>query len=286
MTIKVTLKIQQATGGEPDPVTGRVAGPNRLAGWTESWYYDGLDMPAARAAVLPPAVQLPGKPANALVPYRARLLPTSAVIVQATFQIVDGRSPVDAVPLAVAGRSDLAPDLPQCTLLVRVTTRDGNQTNHYLRGLPDARAAGGEYDAGNEAYETALANYLGFLPQFQLRVRSRAPLAPKIDRIETDGTVRLLGASDATVGGEPVRVLRTIDACKRRRGGLFTVTATNEAARTVTIAGWTYGVTKGGRLRRELIRPSQILRAVAVRVVPHKVGRPFALSSGRRSARR
>src|SRR5262249_46844528 len=90
MKVKVSMLFSLTTGGGP--------GQNlqRVGGWSESVYWEGLTIDALKAALFAPAAGGVGG-VQPLCPTRASLLPTSAQLVGQRLQQVDPPGPTTSL---------------------------------------------------------------------------------------------------------------------------------------------------------------------------------------------
>lgn len=265
---KATMLFQATTapaGVSPDPA--------RTGGWSESHYFDGsLDI--LRSSF------------GSLCNRRANLLPNNTFIVGQRFQLLGGGSTTQGV--RYMGNAGTAQDIPQMAILAYVPANGYvNVSRLTLRGLPDARVVGGEYNP-LDTYNTALTAYLTELGLLGFRFKARSFLAAKDDVISiTSGGLATLATGLGLSRGDKVRLLRTRNIHGNSVSGVYTVLSETDVV-NVLLADWGGVAAVGGVMRKEvtIYPPYDNKGSSRGRVITKKVGSPFGKYRGRRSKRR
>lgn len=247
----------------------------RVAGWSESWYFDG-DVLAAET------------PAQRLCEARAAILPSNSKIIGQRYQVIGGMSRTSS--LIFPGTTRLGNDVPQMALLCRVVAiGTANKKLFTLRGLPDNYVVAGELAAVDQLVP-AVRNYLTNVSILGFRFRGRTLTNPQVNilSVAADGTFQL--TADLIYNqGDYLTMMRVKDVFGRSvKGSFYVLTKTD--ARNGRFASWPAGVAVGqnGRVRKLEYQYPQIagVGSQYLRVVVRKVGRPFDLYHGRAPARR
>jgi hypothetical protein len=277
MTIKCTMFFVQNTA-----VSSPNAPIHRQGGWTESWYYPGVSVPAARAA-FGDASSVPN-----LCSARAAMLPLGASIVAQRYQVVAPTvSPAQLTSFNYTSPGGVEGDYPQGALLCRVPALGASNVRRaILRGLPDSVVTEGEYTP-SFGFGISLAGFFGALQPFAFRGRDLSQPVLKIINVTAAGVVTTETNITLTVG-QMVRVLKTQTSAGSLKGGRFQVSAVGPGSNVFTLLNWALGATTGGSVRPDLVVYPMIDSGnISVsRVVTRRVGRPFVTFRGRRSTRR
>src|SRR5262245_22184659 len=280
MLFKFTMLFQHTTA-----TTLTNAVPNRLGGFSESWYFQGnsaQDLYAAAGLTAP----APGATLPDLMSARAGFLPNSSFIVGARVQQLDPLGPSQPFAKQFPGQFALDQDIPQMALLCTVPGLNvKNIRRTILRALPDGDVLQGEW-VPRSVTRQAVLRFFSALGAWRFRGLDLAAVNVPIITILTDGTVTLGGASAGFAINDKVKVLRTRDATDDVIGGIFTVTAI-PGATSLKIANWTAGACTGGSIRKHaFVYPLvDVANSSIGRVVTKRVGRPFTAYRGRRSRR-
>ena len=286
MTIKVTLRFSAISGKAP----AALGAPGvRIHGWTESLYFQGNDVEAAKAKAFPPN---PNEFADTLANKRSTLLPERARIVAGELRVVGAPAPPVVVPLNLYGLRPQPNDLPQFSLLVRLSASNLRRANFFLRGIPDGVIVNGEYVGGDANWTANMAAYLAFLTNYQIHSRVSSTAVNEVVSVTQDAAPSTGGqlvyrGTVNFVTGDLIRVRRSLDSCRRRRGALLRIALIAPTTKTITFEeGWKWGNTTGGTVGPDEDDFFNITAAVIQRAVLKKVGRPAELFRGRRPARR
>jgi hypothetical protein len=276
MTIKCTIFMQQTTN-----TSKPFSAIHRVGGWSESYYFGGVDVNACIKAFQTGVGGTLG-----LGPTRANLLANGAAIVGQRFQIVApsiGQSQSSSYTYTPTG--SYVADQPQMALLIKVPGNGvPNIRRVILRGIPDQFIVDGEF-APNLDFLNLLGQFLAELSNWQFRGRDLTQPAFKIITIAIDGTVTCEAVPTFAVN-QMVRVLRTMNSGGDLVGGRFQVTTTGPSPVAFKLLNWTQGACTGGTVRADAIIYPQMAGNLASigRAVVKKVGRPFVGYRGRRSA--
>jgi len=275
--IKCTALLRVGTGNEELSLAS-----SRLAGWSESWYYEG-SIDGART------MWADGSPNWCNL--RARLLPTKSWVVGQRYQIVDGQGLPQGGAVVSAGvfpgASGLVCDSPSQSLLVAYYGPDGLNVRRWaMRGLPDARQLSGEYNP-SDAWTLALNNLRAFIVT-RLLFRAVNHTYVKSNVLQVDGTGLVTTKTDHGLAtGQDVFLSRMLDTSTGRSYSTVRVVGTVPTARTFNVApSLATTIYKGGTARRRGYLFSPVQRTVLERTTVRKVGRPTEEYRGRVSARR
>lgn len=270
MIVKCTAIFQLATN-----ISSPTRPDRRVGGWSESVYDDVGSFGVATINAF-----------NKLCRLRAALLPTGSYIKGQRYQFVTpaGQSQTRDVPFP--GPVGVPTDVPQMALLCSCPGKNViNRRNMILRGLPDAQVVEGEY-VGINNYSQLVSAYFEQLSEFNFRGVDLAQQAFPLLTIAADG--RLTFEDTTTlVAGEMVKVLRTLDSDDRKKGGVFkTIGLENPVG--LGLINWPHGLTKGGKVRKNLIIWPAFdgARCQISQAIVRKVGKTSGQYRGRRSAKR
>ena len=267
--IKCTMLLQLNT----TPADLGVAS-GRIAGWSESWYYDGTVAAAKTNFEL-------------LCRHRAGGLPTSAAVIGQRYQTIGGGSVTHNV--RSPGNSGVTNDAPQMGVLCKMPGSGvANIRRMTFRGIPDAWITGGELNgaAGFNAWFNLMARRIAG-DGWRFRGRDLARPTARIASI----AARVLTLTDALAFGVgdylQLRDVRTTTG--RSVSGLYQVEATTGAT-NATLRGFPATSTvelNGFASLNVIIYPTFAAAGEmqVVRSVVKKVGRPFDQYRGRSSRR-
>jgi len=271
---KCTALLRQLTG----IATQSQSLPNRLAGWSESWYFDGT-LAAAKSKFYDGG--------ESWCRYRAALLPARGSITEQRIQAVSPAGGTFISQTLFPASTTLATDAPQVAILCAYISGDGlNTRNWAIRDLPDARQEYGEY-SGSGAFNLALLNFNDFIVNnFSIRCVNHAFVKSNIISIDANGLVKTKQAHDLVAGNE-VAISRTINSITTRSNSFLHTVATAPTPTTFTTQEGFGGVpyTKG-TARHYAIGFQSVSAWRQERTVTRKVGRPSEEYRGRVSARR
>lgn len=247
----------------------------RTGGWTESYYQDADSISLVRGAF------------ETLCTARARLLPAGARITGQRYQQVNpvGRSATG--DRNFPGSSALEGDIPQMALHFRINGEGVvNARSVDLRGIPDDVVVKGEYRV-IVAFQNSLQNFFVTLQGFQFRALDLSVPTYRIFGVDNTGLFVLEDAAPAIVPGSVIQVLRTLNEAKQQVGGRFLV-LTKPTTTTGTLKNWTFGETRGGRMRINSYIYPVFERGDknSALVIDKKIGRPSKGYRGRRSSRK
>lgn len=284
MPSKVTMIFHQQTG-DPEAV-----GFVRTAGWTESVWVNTNDHTLIRQLI-----ELPGGMApNSIIHQRRRILSTTGTIrgyrIQSYNLIGQQLLPTGGMtPRSYGGAGQAGDaDSPGLALLIRMN-HDTIPASVRLRtaGIPDGWVVGGE--VGPAADLLAIGGYIGALARSFGSILIDPLQAPVVIRSITGngvitGVLPISGLAVNTI----VKVAGSLDACRRRRGGVYVITEIGNPAGTIKINGWQWGPTTGGKVRRHVRGFYQFSATGSdwLKNIVRKVGAPFDQFRGRRSSRR
>lgn len=246
----------------------------RSFGFSETFYRAGA------------SVREPEAVTDALAVLRLGILPDSVTWVGTRF--VDPDAP--GVTLALARDRDGAygktADTPWQALNVRMSSPDGNNCNHYLRGIPDPEITGGGANFTNN-FNNRLYSYLTELKtNFWLFKGRQLANFPKLVTSVTAGVVVMTEALSGAALNKQVKFYRTKDDNGDSVRGVKKITAfTNESNFTVA-PGMTGHDLHDGKLYLQTFAYHGINVTEKGRIVTKKVGAPFFRLRGRRTATR
>jgi len=266
---KFTMVFQQATGQSIENGL-----PNRVGGWTESWY---------RAEVYPFSA-LVDLQVTALMATRAALLPSFAAIVGQRYQVVDpvGRSATAARKFP--GASSLAQDVPNLCLYARARSTSANIRPVYLRGLPDSVVVRGEF-APTPGFQRDLTTFYRQLTGGGWLFEGVDLAAPQfaIASITTGGLITWAEPIPYN-DGDRVTIIRTELANGRRSGGTYRLSSVS-AGITGQLINWDLGACVRGTTRAYTLSLHAVSALETSRVLTKKVGGVFDRYRGRASNR-
>lgn len=278
MTVKMTIIMQLSTNvSDPTKVV------RRIGGWTESWYYPGLSIPAALAAAKNPI----GDWGGGLLSYRAALLPLGGAIVGMRFQLVNPVGPSQSISEILPGTATTQADIPQMALLCRVPAVGANNIRPLiLRGIPDARVVEGEY-LPSQAFSNDLVSFFQSLSGWQFRGRDLSNPGSKIISIAAGGNF----ITEAATGFAPmqmVRILRSQDEFGDFVSGRFQVDTIGPGTNQGHLLNWGSASVSGGTIRPDgIVFLNVDSKNIGIgRIITRRVGRPSIQYRGRRSRKR
>jgi len=276
MTTKYTQLFQASTVDSD-------GNPARNAGWSESHY---TDLPPTGTAITAATTALDQKRA-ALMPANTKIVGSRVQEVDTELNVGQSRSYESNIP----GNAGTQNDLPSMSLEWRVRSTEGaNAAELHIRGVPDARVLKGEFDKGSSSFNQALISFFNELKNgWKFRGRVRTNIVSKIANITVEGTVATQ-TPHGLAEGDLVRLLRTRNVSGKLVSGVYFVASTSNAL-TFVLANWTgNGQVLKGKVRKAgyaffnlTILDSEVLDPLAVN---RKVGRPFHLFRGRRTAKK
>jgi len=241
----------------------------RVAGWSETWYFDGSET-AARAV------------ADGYNKRRSGLISVAGGSVAFRLQQVGQRALV--VENVYPGISPSAQDIPQMALQCSVLGQGVNNRKVFqLRGIPDSIVDRGDY-VPTVAFQTNFDALAAFLPTNQVRFRAINQANPQVNIISiSQAGVMVLAAPLTFAVGSYITLLR----CKATNGesvsGTYFVQA--KASNTeCTLAQWNFQAVSFKGQARVLDYIYPIVGAatlLATKIGTRKVGRPFDLYRGR-----
>lgn len=246
---------------------------SRTAGWTESFYDTGTTIDVFREEF------------ELLCAKRAALLATGGRIVGQTYVGIDPPGPGATAATAFNGPAGRPADSPNVALVCRATAVGLRNTRTLkLAGIPDQFVTLGEFNP-TPAYETQLQAFFGQLVDRHWDFRGKdfdQPAIP-IFAISNAGLVTTM-ENTALVVGDFVEILRTQAAVPSELVRLYQVSAVTNATK-FTLADWTAGAAKGGRVRKRAYVYPTYAAVKFRRLGTRKVGRPFTGFVGRQSKR-
>lgn len=263
-------------------VTTGLLGDNRRGGWSESHYLTA-DSTTDAARIM----QVGTGARSGLLPSRAALLPERANIIGVRIQDVDNAvGKVAILDRTYPGVVGVATDVPQMAVQLHVgCVGVRNVGKEELRCIPDDMVKYGVYRP-TDAYKASMDAYIRNLGAYKIFGVDFAQPRGRILNI-TDGG--LVTTRDDLLGlgiNDKIKVLRTTFANGRRGGDVLPVTSVT-LPRKIQLDSWLFGPSTGGSVRKNVLTyfPVDSDSTFVKRVMIRKVGRPFDLYSGRRSAR-
>ena len=288
MSIKVVIVFQQVTQkGADAPLLGYV-GAQHIAGWSEHVWFPSDNLDDCLTALRGPALVNGEQP---LLYTRSLCLSNNASILGVRlYQGGAGRGAF--YPMGFAG-SGGAEDIPQMALLCAAVSGGTPSVRRFtLRGIPDGQVVNGEFSPTTDFY-SRLDMYFGSLTNFGFKGANpvtKYPIASIVQQAGPAlvGLVTLMGNNQFAVS-QFVTINQTLDVNGNRLGGQFMVSAVGPLNNQFSIAGWNQGNTQGGTVSipGNAVFPFSGGGNVNVeRITTRRVGRPFGLYRGRRSAQR
>lgn len=250
------------------------APPVRVAGWSESFYYNDSITDSGDIA--------------RLCQRRAALLPQNAFIIGQRYQFADGSSRSDSV--RYNSNTGLAVDVPQMSLLCSARNLAQQSTRRFMiRGIPDAWVVNGELVGGSAgvAARARINAYFDELADWLWKARDRNAATADIMTIAANGQFNL--AQDlAFADGDLLRFQRVVSTVKLPIKGSYRVLS-HTSQRVGVFANWN-GLTVSNVGKVQLVAfkfvPFVIKAQSFSRVAVKKVGRSFFQYRGRASKRK
>jgi len=218
-----------------------------------------------------------------LGPARAGCLPSNVTLTDALMYTSAGGRGVP-VPLGFVGTQPRSDQVNVAALMATRNPTAPAQRRWWLHCLPDIWVVDGELVV-NAVQTGYIRNYLNAMQVGNWLGLVRNDLQ-SIVTISQAGLVSLAGASPYAVG-QLLRVSRTLDANKRKRGAQKFVASVGPLANQFTLGDWTLGTCTGG----SIFRPTYDFYSIGggdgayvERVGTKRVGRPFDLYRGRQPA--
>lgn len=273
-SLKVVLICGSGRRDENTDPAGTLPG----GGWAETYWADSAAGPAFDEKV------------KALIRERCTLMSNEAFV--SGFRVTDtsNGNRTKAARYLKFGSSALRCDnVEQSLSWVLRATGDPNRRVLTLRGVPDARVAGGTYKKQPD-YDAALRSFFRFLLQDPWRFRGKdlSGDSKQIATISAEGLVTL-DEDHTFVDKNPVQVLRSI-AVGHRLKGISTIVNGAPVGRAIQLRDWPFGASVRGRLR--LIKTAKLYpmelsddEIITPEVRERQTGGPSKRSRGRRSAR-
>lgn len=243
----------------------------KAGGWSESWYRDGSEDDAIRAA-------------GEISKRRAFWLPSTVEILGSRIQLVGGRGRFleNRWPGVVQGAN--AQDVPQMAALLECSGAGvQNVKRYHVRGLPDSYVVGGSLDK-TKFTEQSFTTWMRTLIAQEARFRAinLAGTRAKVASIDANGNVVLLAPLTFNVN-DAMSLLRVRNSQGKAIRGTYYVETKVDGA-TFKLRNWTGGVvTLTGEMRAQSIIYPQVSlnNARILGAAVRKVGRPFVVYRGR-----
>lgn len=253
------------------------AGGNRLAGWTESWYYPG---DVGNAMLFAAAGN------NCLCALRAKCLPRSGQIVAQRYQIVDTNPPGNStLRNVVFPGGQWETDIPSMSLLVSVPTNGSRNVKRFqMRGIPDQFVQDGEYTP-DPVFSKAATTFFNSLNNWRFRGIDYNSPKTQVDTVNLLGICQLIGgvvpAVGSTVSYFAGKDSVTFQAIRLHN---YVVSASNPGLSQITLRGWSTAHVAIGGFVRPLVytypQPSTD-DILPERITTRRVGRPLDGFRGR-----
>jgi len=246
----------------------------RVAGWSESWWYDGT-ITAAQVSM------------HYINTARAGLLPNSAAIVGQRYQSTDGGSSTTA--FVYPGTNGNLTDVPQMALLCFAQGAGRPNVRRFtLRGIPDIYVYEGEFGSGSN-WTALWGLWTQQLERYGAKFRARDLSQPRLPFLSINlGGLVTTAATHGLAPGAKIQFFRLRDQYNRPVKGVFTVTAAPTTT-TFQLQNYELGECGAGEYRR-VVDPIycsvQAAAVLPIRAVVRKVGRPFGQYRGRASRRK
>jgi hypothetical protein len=278
MPFKCTMLFEDSTnasGGANPDVT-------RVAGWSESWYFNG-DLDGCRQAFIFGAGAGGARPLCAV---RAACLPKSARISGQRIQQVSPVGPSQSYGVSFPG-GNFETDTPFMALLCGCSADGVNKARKFtVTCIPDEFVVQGEF-APSRLYNDKLRTYFNYLDGvFSVKARDGSNPNFRLVSIDATGKAKTLFANPFAIG-DVVYVTGAVDAGNNKRSGRYTVLAIFPLTNEVVLQGWNWGQTAGGVMYLAgTLYPAVSGQPYAIRIKAKKVGRPFTQYRGRRSKRK
>lgn len=292
MPVRVTMVFKNTT------IPAVLTQTPRVSKWTERHYCatesvdDCLSIITGNKA---------GAAGQGLIGTRAALLSNDSVIERVDLQPWSSaggyqeQATAAARPVALnqLGKVGSRCDFPQQGILFRMELEGGQPATprFIIRGVPDEQVTSGEL-AYIKTYRADIGKFLGQLyVQFGTFSDNRlgaGGIGAAILTITNAGVVTGTGNILFAAANTRVKILQTRDSIGRRIGGIFTVASVNAAAGTVTLRGWTAGLTTGGVIRAysRVFSTYKVFAGEAIAQALHKVGSPKDYRGANRRKRR
>lgn len=217
---------------------------------------------------------------------RAALLPIGAAITSQRYQRVSPVGASASTAVYFPGSAGTQADVPQMCLNMRAKAVGVRNVRPIsFRGIPDVRVVEGEYSPSQD-FEAALTVIFRRYTDFAFKGRDLDAAQAPVFTIDTNG-VYFTEADNVFQVNNIVRVLKTLQSTGRVVGGRFKISVVT-SPRSGTLAGWTLGDCKGGRMRVDAtIYPPFLAGGIDGReITVKKVGRPTKGYRGRASRRK
>lgn len=274
MAVKTVVRFNGLTSAAPAHAILGYSGKQHAFGFSEHYWHSTGDVASAKTFFR-----------NSYAPARAAILPANVTIVDALIY-GDGAGRGVPVPIGTTGSQANSDQVNVAALCSSRHPSAPHQRRWWVHCLPDIWVQNGEL-------HITVAQSLFFRTYFNVMMgTSWLGLVQNdlrdIVSVTTNGLVSLPGASPYSVG-QLLRVVRTLDANNRRRGGQKFVGSVGPLTHQFTLNDWTFGATTGG----QIFRPTYTFYSLGDGEGPFversgtkKVGRPFDLYRGRQPARR
>jgi hypothetical protein len=259
-TVKVTTLFQATTDSR------------RVAGWSETWYFDGT-LDAAFDAV------------KNLAKKRGMFLTAGAAMIGFRCQVLGERAQI--FKQVNPGQCGDSTDIPQmaltCSCLAAGLT---NQKSFIVRGIPDGNVVGGAFQP-SPAFTAGFTQWsAGIAGRFRFKALNLAATKAKVVTIGADGTFSFAEPLAYNVG-DTIQIIRAKNINGNNASGFFYVSAKTDAQNGKFLNYAKGIVSLSGLARvRSYVYPTITPGSIQFgQVTTRKVGRPFDLYHGRATRR-
>lgn len=244
------------------------------AGWSESWYFAGNDVPAGLVKI------------RLIGGARAAFLSTGAVHIAIRSSLVGAQADSLVEEKNVIPTNSTAPDLAKVAALCKVRTATNQFRELLLRGLPDARTIDGQF-VGSSTFDLAFQNFRNTVINNGGGIRGYNRNNPlfAIVSVSTTGLVTTFGTPPWD-RGNLIRFNRTKDTNGRLVSGLYHVVSAPTTT-TFQLSDWEAGriVNKGEARLVEFVHFPVTDITPPYRSTTRQVGGIFGQPVGRRKSR-
>jgi len=266
--IKATMLFQGSTKASEPGFPKR-----RIAGWSESWYFQGTLEETQSAMV--------GN--GGLCSFRAPMLPLGSSIVGQRFQSVEPIGPSATTSVLFPGNAANQSAIPQKALYINCPGVGVANTKRALhRGIPDAMVQEGEFSP-SASYVFACVNYIASLASWRFKGLDKSQPKWDIASVTAAGLLTTVVAHTAAVGNF-VDIRGTHENTSGRMAtGDFQILEIPQSNQML-LKDWPYNASKGGSVQVSAFIYPLVNTAIAspVRITTRKVGRPFDSYVGRK----
>lgn len=250
--------------------------PQRIGGFSESYYADANDTPTYTKFLT-------------LIQKRLGMCPRGMSVNKVRVQQVDPAGPASLTKVSYSAPDTWLSDVPQMALKVPIflDTAKG-QVIRIFRGIPDVMVTAGEYTP-TTPFVAAVKAFTDQLKAdgWKLRRRDKSKPFYAINSISAGGVVVMIDPTVAVGQGTNVQVYRTIRAGSGRRYGYFAKVGAFTDTTHFTLASPKVVESTFGKLRvaETVYHAFNQFQTAEYTVVVKKIGRPSREYSGRASKR-